>query len=103
MERKYFSIKTGDLRLQVNRRENIFHAEDIPLLEILPSYEDLIGITKIGFGSGLPTIDFKKIEKLKLDLKREDTVINGYYADTLFTEFTNNYKVNIYISYQVEE
>ena len=45
-----FSLKTGNLRLQLNRKDDIFHAEDISNTEILPVYENLIGIPKIGFG-----------------------------------------------------
>lgn len=103
MKQKYFSIKAGDIRLQVNRKEDIFFADDVPLLDLLPSYEDLIGIQKIGFGFGAYYRSGTKLEKQTVALDVEDTIISGFYADTLFKEFSRPYKVNIYITYEIEE
>ena len=100
---KYFSLKAGDLCLQVNRREDVFHAEDVPLFETMPVYEDLIGIEKNGFAFGSFANNGTKIEMLTVDLSPKDTIISGYYSDTLLKEITTPYKVNIYITYEVEE
>lgn len=97
-----FSLKTGNLRLQLNRKDDIFHAEDISNTEVLPVYENLIGIPKIGFGHGIFYKSGEKIEPIKVDIKREDTIMGGFYEDTTQGEF-KPYEVNIYIIYEVEE
>ena len=96
-----FSLKTGNLRLQLNRKDDIFHSEDVSSMDVLPVYEDLIGIPKIGFGHGQFYASGVKLEKMTVDINRQDTIIGGFYEDTL-QEFSP-YEVNIYITYEVEE
>ena len=100
---KYFSVKSGDLRLQLNRKEDIFHAEDITLCELLPNYEALIGIKQIGFKNSFFSTIGTKLEKKTVELTSQDTIIGGSYIDTLFKELASPYQVKIYITYEVEE
>ena len=95
------SLKTGNLRLQLNRKDDIFHSEDVSSSDVLPVYEDLIRIPKIGFGHGKFYASGIKAEKLAVDIKRQDTIIGGFYEDTL--QAFSPYEVNIYITYEVEE
>jgi hypothetical protein len=97
-----FSIKTGKLRLQLNRKEDIFHAEDVSSTDVLPVYENLIGIPKIGFGHGNFYASGVKLEKTKVVIHKQDTIIGGFYEDTVTQEFSP-YEVNIYITYEIEE
>ena len=96
-----FSLKTGNLRLQLNRKDDIFHSEDVSSTDVLPVYEDLIRILKIGFGHGKFYASGVQLEKMMVDINRQDTIIGGFYEDTL-QEFSP-YEVNIYITYEVEE
>ena len=68
-KQKYFSVKSGDLRLQLNRKEDIFHAEDITLCELLPNYEALIGIKQIGFKNSFFSTIGTKLEKKTVEVK----------------------------------
>lgn len=102
-KQKYFSIKAGDLKLQLNRKEDIFHADDISINEVLPNYEALIGIKQIGFKNNFFSTIGSKLEKKTVELTPQDTIIGGYYNDTLFKEVTLPYQVKIYITYEVEE
>jgi hypothetical protein len=97
------SQKVGNLKLRVNKREDIFHAEDLPLFEFFPSYEDLIGIEKIGFAFGSFATDGTKIGKLSINLEPQNTIISGFLEDTTMKEGTAPYKVKIYITYETEE
>jgi hypothetical protein len=100
---KYFSIKAGDLKLQLNRKDDIFHAEDVAVFEVLPDYEALIGIKSVGFKNNFFSTAGTRLEKKTVELTQRDTIIGGYYADTLFKELAVPYKVKIYITYTVEE
>lgn len=100
---KYFSVKAGDLRLQLNRKEDIFHAEDVTTCEVLPNYEALIGIKQIGFINNFFSTIGTKLEKKTVELTPQDTIIGGFYADTLFKVLASPYQVKIYITYKVEE
>lgn len=94
-----FSLKTGNLRLRLNRREDIFHAEDVSNTDVLPVYENLIGIPPIGFGHGKFYRSGVPFEAMSVDIKRQDTIVEGFYEDTVQGEF-NPYEVNIYITYE---
>jgi hypothetical protein len=102
-KQKYFSVKSGDLRLQLNRKEDIFHAEDISICEVLPNYEALIGIKQIGFKNNFFSTIGTKLEKKTVELTPQDTIIGGSYIDTLFKELASAYQVKIYITYEIEE
>lgn len=97
-----FSLKTGNLLLQLNRKDDIFHSEDISSTDVLPVYESLIGIPKIGFGHGKFYASGVKLEKMAVNIKKQDTIIGGFYEDAVQGEFSP-YEVNIYITYEVEE
>lgn len=94
-------LKTGNLRLQLNRKDNVFHAEDLSSTELLPVYEYLIGIPAIGFGHGRFYQSGVKFEKLAVHIATQDTIIGGFYEDTL--SLFSPYYVKIYITYEVEE
>lgn len=96
-----FSLKTGNLRLQLNRKDDIFHSEDVSNMDVLPVYENLIGIPKIGFGHGKFYTSGVKLKKMAVDIDKVDTIIGGFYEDTL--QGFSPYEVNIYITYEVEE
>ena len=100
---KYYSLKAGNIRLQVNRKDDIFHAEDVAICELLPNYEALIGVKQIGFKNNLFSTIGTKLEKKTVELTSQDTIIGGCYTDTLFKDITTPYQVNIYITYTVEE
>mgnify|MGYP003394492954 CR=1 FL=1 len=94
-----FSLKTGNLRLRLNRREGIFHAEDVNNTDVLPVYENLIGIPTIGFGHGKFYRSGVQFEAMSVNIRRQDTIIEGSYEDTVQGEFSP-YEVNIYITYE---
>jgi hypothetical protein len=100
---KYFSIKAGDLRLQLNRKGDIFHAEDVAVFEVLPNYEAFIGIKQVGFKNNFFSTVGTRLEKKTIELSPKDTIIGGFYADTLFKEMAVAYKVKIYITYTVDQ
>lgn len=102
MKSKYFSIKSGDLRLQVNRKEDIFHAQEVNFLEVLPDYEKLIGINSVGFKNGLFHTIGTRLDDQPVELTAKDTIISGFYADQLFKEIKTPYQINIYITYETE-
>lgn len=92
-------LKTGNLRLQLNRKDNIFHAEDLSSTELLPAYEYLIGIPVIGFGNGRFYKSGVKFKKLDVHIATQDTIINGFYEDTL--SMFSLYNVKIYLTYEL--
>lgn len=103
MSEKYLSIKIGDIQFQVDRKENLFLAQEVHSLETFPDYEDLIGIPKTGFGFGCFNTSGKRLENVSVDLLPEDTIISGYYTDKMKKEVAGPYKVKIYITYLIEE
>lgn len=96
------SLKTGNLRLKLHRKDDIFHAEDVSNSDVLPVYENLINIPTIGFGQGTFYRSGFKSETMAVELSKHDTIINGFYEDTIPQNEFATYEVNIYISYELE-
>ena len=98
-----FSIKAGDIRLQVNNRKDYFFAQQVETFEALPDYETLIGVETIGFNDKNFSTKGMKTYYKNVCLDRKDTIIRGYYADTMPQQriFTP-YEVNIYLRYEEE-
>lgn len=98
-----FSVKTGDIKLRLNNRKNIFYADDVCAFELLPDYEKLIGIKKVGFDDGSFGTQGTQIIPLKVEIETKDTIIDGSYKDTMPIKKLFPYHVNIYITYEIEE
>lgn len=98
-----FSVKTGDIKLQLNNPKDIFYSEDVCAFEILPDYEKLIGITRADFNDGSFGTQGTKLIPLVVDIKTKDTIIGGSYKDTMPVENLFPYQVKIYITYETEE
>ena len=96
-----YSLKTGNLSLQLNRKDDVFHSEDVISSDVLPVYEKLIGIPTIGFGHGKFYRSGAKLEKQNVHIYTQDTIIEGFYEDSAQT--ASPYEVNIYIIYETEE
>lgn len=94
-------LKTGSIRLRLNRNEDIFHAEELSNIGVLPIYENLIGIPKIGFGQGNFYRSGVRFEALRIDLEKKDTIVEGFFEDSCIGTFP--YEVNIYLTYEIEE
>lgn len=94
-------LKTGTLRLRLNRKEDIFHAEELSSIGVLPVYEQLIGIPKIGFGHGNFYRSGVRFEALRIDIEKKDTVVEGFFEDSSAGTFP--YEINIYLTYEIEE
>ena len=97
-----FSVKSGDLKLRLNNRKNIFYANDVTALEVLPNYEALIGIKRIGIDDGSYATQGKQLNALAVDIEPKDTIIGGSYKDTMPVKNLMPYQVKIYITYEVE-
>ncbi len=95
------SLKTGNLRLQLHRKEDVFHSEDISSTELLPVYETFIGIPFIGFGQGTFYASGAKPESQIVEIDAKDTIVGGFYEDSL--NIFNPYEVRIHIIYEIEE
>lgn len=98
-----FAIKAGNLKLQLNNPKNVFYAEDVSVREVIPDYEKLIGIQKVGFDDGSFGTKGKPSPPRKVDIKTKDTIIGGYYQDTMPVTNLMPYQVKIYITYETEE
>jgi hypothetical protein len=94
------TVKAGNLKLKLNSKADVFHAEDVAIVEILPEYEDLIGLrrfdvrrTNLFMGKAV----VRELHELNIDPK--GTVIYGFYQDTLPSDIPSEYIVNIYLRY----
>ena len=99
----YFSLVAGKVSLKLHNRKDIFYAEDINAFEALPDYEALIGIAKVGFDEGGFSTEGKEIKFHKVDMDSKDTIIEGFYLDTMPVNQLIPYRVRIYIQYETEE
>ena len=97
-----FSVKAGDLKLRLNNRKNIFYANDVTALEVLPNYEALIGIKRIGIDDGSYATQGTQLNALAVDIEPKDTIIGGSYKDTMPVKNLMPYQVKIYITYETE-
>ena len=99
----YFSLVAGKVSLKLHNRKDIFYAEDVNALEAMPDYEALIGIEKVGFDEGGFSTEGKEIKFHKVELESKDTIIEGFYLDTMPVASLIPYKVNVYVRYEAEE
>ena len=99
----YFSIVAGKVSLKLHNRKDIFYAEDVSAHEAMPDYEELIGIEKVGFDEGGFSTEGTKIEFHKVDIESKDTIIEGFYLDTMPVNQLIPYQIKIYIRYETEE
>ncbi len=97
-----FSVKAGDIKLRLNTPRNIFYADDVVALEILPDYEKLIGIKRPDFEDGSFATRGKVITPLAVAIDTKDTIIGGAYKDTMTIKNMLPYQVKIYITYEID-
>jgi hypothetical protein len=81
-DNRYFAVKAGNVSLKLHNHKDIFYCEDVNALEAIPDYETLIGIEKVD---------------------SKETIIEGYYADTMPSDWLKPYEVRIYIRYEEGE
>ena len=98
-----FSVKAGDIKLQLNNPKDIFYSEDVCAFEILPDYENLIGIQRIDFDDGSFSTQGTQLIPLAVEIETKDTIIGGSYKDTMPIKNLFPYQVKIYITYETEE
>lgn len=97
------AVKAGDIKLQLNNRKDIFYAEDVCAFELLPDYEGLTGIQRADFDDGGFGTRGSKLIPLKVEIETKDTIIGGYYKDTMPVQNLFPYQLKIYITYEIEE
>ena len=98
--KRMFSLKAGNIRLQVNNRRDYFYADDVCAFEIMPCYERLIGIAKIDFDDNGFSTQGTQTTFRKVCLDRKETIIGGFYQDTMPAPELIPYEVKIYIRYE---
>lgn len=100
---RYFSAKAGNVSLKLHNHKDIFYSEDINALEAMPDYETLIGITKFEFDDGGFSTEGTELIFREVELESGETIIEGYYADTMPSDWLFPYQVRVYIRYEEEE
>jgi hypothetical protein len=104
MGKDKFTSKAGNLRLQLNDKADIFHAEDLGILEGIQDYSDLIGIRNPALFRQNNFMGKAIINRMhKLNIEPKGTVINGFYEDTLPNDLPSKYTLKIYINYEAKE
>ena len=98
-----FSLKAGDIKLQLNNPKDVFYAEDVCAFEILPDYEKLIGIQRVDFNDGSFATQGTQLIPLQVEIETKDTIIGGSYRDTMPVKNLFPYQVKLYITYETEE
>jgi hypothetical protein len=99
----YFSLKAGRISLKLHSPKNIFFSDDVMASEIMPNCEALMGIKKIGFDSGNFCTQGQTMEYRNVNIESKETIIDGYYADTMLVNELIPYQVKIYIRYETEQ
>ncbi len=102
-DNRYFGVKAGNVSLKLHNHKDIFYGEDINAFEAMPDYETLIGIKKFEFDDKGFSTEGTQTSVRKVELDSKETIIEGYYADTMPSEWLFPYEVRIYIEYEVEE
>ena len=100
---RYFAAKAGNVSLKLHNHKDIFYGEDIAALEAMPDYETLIGLTKFEFDDGGFSTEGTELIFREVELESGETIIEGYYADTMPTDWLFPYQVRIYIRYEETE
>jgi len=101
--KEYFALKAGSISLKLHNPKDIFFAEDVIASEIMPDYETLTGINKIGFDGGSFNTMGNTLEYRKVNIESKETIIEGYYADTMLVNELIPYQIKIYIRYETEQ
>jgi hypothetical protein len=99
----YFAMKAGDITLKLHTDKDLFYAEDVAAYEAMPDYEGLIGIQKIGFDDGGFSTEGTCTSFRDENMDSKETVIEGFYTDTMPLSFFIPYEVRIYIRYEENE
>jgi len=99
----YFALKAGKVNLKLHNHKDIFYADDVCALEAMPDYEALSGIAKVGFDDGGFSTEGTELIFRKIDIDHKDTIVEGFYLDTMPVDYLIPYEVKIYIRYETEE
>lgn len=97
------AVKVGDIKLQLNNRKDIFYAEEVCAFELLPNYEGLTGIQRADFDDGNFGTRGNKLIPLKVEIETKDTIIGGYYKDTMPVPNLFPYQLKVYTTYEIKE
>jgi hypothetical protein len=98
-----FTIKAGNIKLQLNNKKNIFYTEDLCAYQVSNSSEKLMGMQALGYEDSSFGVGAINTIPKAVKINREDTIIKGYYKDTMKVKQLFPYQVNIYITYEFEE
>ncbi len=99
----YFSVTVGNLKLRLNNPKNIFYAEEICSLELQADYEGVLGIAKVGFDDFGFATRGTQLKPLDVEIATKDTIIRGSYKDEIPEPNLFPYRINIYITYELEQ
>lgn len=99
----FFAVKAGQVSLKLHNHKDIFYCEDVNAFEAMPDYETLIGIAKVGFDDGSFSTQGTELNFRNIEIDSKETIIEGFYTDTMPTDFLIPYEVRIYIRYEEEE
>ena len=102
-DQRFFAIKAGSVSLKLHNHKDIFYSDDVNALEAMPDCEGLIGIQKVGFDDGNFSTQGTELNFRKIEVDSKDTIIEGFYKDTIPSDWLKPYEVRIYIQYEVEE
>jgi hypothetical protein len=102
-DNRYFAVKAGNVSLKLHNHKDIFYCEDVNALEAIPDYETLIGIEKVGFDDGSFSTQGTELVFRNIEIDSKETIIEGYYADTMPSDWLKPYEVRIYIRYEEGE
>jgi hypothetical protein len=100
---RFFAIKAGNVSLKLHNHKDIFYGEDVNAFEAMPDYETLIGIEKVGFDDGSFGTEGTEVIFRNIEIDSKETIIEGFYTDTMPSDFLIPYEVRIYIRYEEEE
>jgi hypothetical protein len=98
-DNKFFAVKAGNVSLKLHNHTDIFYSGEVEASEAFPDYETLVGMEKIGFDDYM--LKPRSYHKVAIDSK--ETIIEGFYEDTMPTDVLIPYEVRVYIRYEVEE
>jgi len=99
----YFSLKAGSISLKLHNPKDIFFSEDVIACEMMPDCEALMGINKIGFDGGSFSLQGNPMKYRKVNIESKETILEGYYADTMLVNELIPYQIKIYIRYETEQ
>jgi hypothetical protein len=95
-----FSDHLGQLMLQVDERQDIFHFEDVMLYDPLPDYYSFINIFFLVPDDLTRFRNLAVIPKpIKVNIPTDKGMMSGFYLDQSLFANDTNYTVKIQISY----